>query len=156
MIPRYGSPPIAGQRYQFRRGVYALLPRGEDILLTHQDAPTPELQLPGGGIDLGEPTLPALHREVLEETGWSISNPVFLGAFRRFTFMPEYEIHAEKLCLIYRADPIAKVSDALEIGHRAVWMPLEQAIGQLGNAGDRAMVKSFLNGSPHQKTRTTR
>jgi 8-oxo-dGTP diphosphatase len=92
-----------------------------EVLLTHQDAPWPEYQLPGGGIDAGEQPLPALHREVREETGWSIRVERRLGAFRRFTFMPEYDLWAEKVCTVYLALPVQRLGPPTEPGHRAVW-----------------------------------
>ena len=88
MIRRYGETVRSGQRYRLRPGVYAILPRGGDLLVTFQSEPVPELQLPGGGLDAGEDPVRALHREVYEETGWHIAAPRRLGAFRRFTFMP--------------------------------------------------------------------
>lgn len=116
------------------------------MLVTHQMQPYPEVQLPGGGIDPGESPLQALHREVLEETGWRIAPRRRLGAFRRFTFMPEYEIWAEKLCHIYLAQPIRKLADPTEPFHTALWMPSEDAIEELGNAGDRHFAANWLLG----------
>jgi len=153
MIPRYGRPPQPGRRYRRRPGAYAILPRGNDLLLTHQSAPTPEFQLPGGGIDPGESSGPALHREVLEETGWRIARPRLLGTFRRFTYMPEYDIWAEKLCAIFEARPTRRVSDALEKGHAAVWMNAEEAAEHLGNAGDRALLAAWLRTRPGRRHR---
>ncbi len=105
MIRRYGEVPQNGQRYQHRPGVYAILPRAGKLLCTYQGDPHFEVQLPGGGIDPGEHPLNALHREVFEETGWRIAAPRKLGAFRRFTYMPDYDMWAEKLCHIYLARP---------------------------------------------------
>lgn len=140
MIRRFGEPPRHDVSYRTRPGIYAVLPRGGRVLVTHQCDPVPELQLPGGGIDPGEQPLRALHREVFEETGWRIARPRRLGAFRRFTFMPDYGIWAEKLCLIYRADPVRALSGPTEPGHRAVWVTPRQAAARLGNAGDRHFV----------------
>ena len=89
MIRRYGESVKAGQRYKRRPGVYAVLLDGGEILATHQQDPVPEYQLPGGVIDKGEHPIAALHREVFEETGWRVAVTRRLGAFRRFTFMPE-------------------------------------------------------------------
>ena len=114
MIRRYGETPQMDRRYQIRRGVYAILPYGDALLLTHQAEPEPEFQLPGGGIDSGEHPITALHREVMEETGWKIARPRHIGAFRRFVFMPEYDLWAEKLCLVYRADPVLRLGDPTE------------------------------------------
>lgn len=143
MIIRLGKAPKKGQRYILRRGVYVILPENGGFLLTHQARPTPEFQLPGGGIDPGESPIAALHREVLEETGWRISAPRRLGAFRRFTFMPEYDLWAEKLCIVYRAKPVRRLGPPTEHGHTAIWMPQDAAINALGNPGDRAFVQRY-------------
>lgn len=140
MIRRYGEPVKAGIRYKRRPGVYAVLLRGDSILATHQADPVPEFQLPGGGIDPGEHPIAALHREVIEETGWKISIRRRIGAFRRFTYMPEYDLWAEKVCTIYLAQPILRLGPPSEPGHSAVWLPLDQALGLLGNPGDRALL----------------
>lgn len=145
MIRRFGETPQQGQTYKRRPGVYAILSRGQDLLLTHQSDPSPEYQLPGGGIDPGEHPLAALHREVFEETGWTISAPRRLGAFRRFTYMPEYDLWAEKLCMIYLARPVRQISAPTEAGHIAVWMPPPLAAQRLGNAGDRFFVAHNLS-----------
>lgn len=144
MIRRVGQPAQTGRKYQMRHGAYAILPSDGALLVTHQSAPYPEYQLPGGGIDPGESPLSALHRECFEETGWKIAPLRRLGAFRRFTFMPEYDIWAEKLCQIYLARPVRPVCAPTEPGHTAVWMPFDVALDQLGNPGDRHMLRRFL------------
>jgi 8-oxo-dGTP diphosphatase len=144
MIRRYGEPKINGTSYKMRPGAYAILPRNGSLLLTYQSSPKGEFQLPGGGIDKGESATAALHREVIEETGWRISKPVFLHAFRRFVFMPDYNIWAEKLCKIYIARPIRRLSAPTEAGHAAKWVKTEQAPDCLGNPGDRAAVTLCL------------
>lgn len=140
MTRRFGETPLSGIRYQLRPGVYAVLPRGGRLLVTHQAEPIPELQLPGGGIDPGESPLRALHREVCEETGWLIARPRRIGVFRRFTYMPEYDLWAEKLCVIYCAHPVRPLGPPIEPGHRALWISAERAARELGNGGDRHFV----------------
>lgn len=144
MIRRYGEAIDRSQTYRLRPGAYAILWSGEDVLLTFQSQPEPEFQLPGGGIDPGESPLRALHREVFEETGWTISKARRLGAFRRFAYMPEYGFWAEKLCHIYLARPCLRRSDPLEPHHTALWLPPTEAADRLGNAGDRAFAKAFF------------
>ncbi len=145
MIPRLGEPVAPDQTYRLRPGAYAILPRDGAILLTVQHGDTIELQLPGGGIDKGEPTLRALHREVMEETGWTIAGPRRLGAFRRFVFMPEYGFWAEKLCNIYVARPVQHVSDPTEDGHEAVWYHPIDAVKALENVGDQRFVRQYFD-----------
>lgn len=140
MIKRFGAPPQRDRMYRRRPGAYAVLIRDGRLLVTFQARPVPELQLPGGGLDPGESPVRALHREVFEETGWRIGTPRRLGAFRRFTYMPEYDLWAEKLCLIYLARPVLRLGPPGEPGHEARWITAEHAIRYLGNAGDRHFV----------------
>lgn len=143
MIRRFGTPKQRNQAYTPRPGAYAILLRGQHLLLTHQGGAFDEYQLPGGGIDAGESPLAALHREVMEETGWSIQNPRKLGAYRRFTYMPEYDLWAEKICHIFLAVPVRRISDPLEQDHTAVWSSALTATKILHSAGDRHFVRSY-------------
>ena len=144
MIRRYGEAIRADQRYRRRPGVYAVLMDGDGLLLTYQEEPVPEYQLPGGGIDTGEHPIAALHREVMEETGWHISTPVRLGAYRRFTYMPDYKFWAEKLCTIYLARPVMRMGPPTEPGHTAIWASAKDALALLDNVGDREMLAVVL------------
>ena len=144
MIRRYGEPPQPMRQYRRRPGAYAVLLRGAQVLLTHQSTPVPEFQLPGGGVDPGESPVRALHREVLEETGWRIAPLRRLGVFRRFAYMPGYDLWADKLCTIYLARPLRSVSPPSEPGHAAVWMPVREAVDRLGNDGDRAFLRALI------------
>ena len=145
MIKRYGEPVKPGQRYRRRAGIYGVLLDGGAVLLTHQAAPVPEFQLPGGGIDQGEHPLAALHREVFEETGWHIGPARHVGTYRRFTFMPEYDLWAEKLCRVFVARPTLRLGPPSEPGHSAVWAPVAMALEIVTNPGDRAMLALALN-----------
>jgi 8-oxo-dGTP diphosphatase len=124
--------------------------RGSELLITRQMNPdwmtAPEYQLPGGGIDPGENPITALHREVHEETGWSMARPRRLGAYRRFTFMPEYDLGAEKLCTIYVSRPVLKLGPPTEPHHTAIWMTACDAFKYLGNEGDNFFAKQAFFG----------
>lgn len=144
MIPRVGHAPDANRRYRLRPGAYAVLPLGSDFLLTMQLREKVDIQLPGGGIDPGESPLQALHREVLEETGWRIAAPRRLGAFRRFAYMPEYDLWAEKLCHVYVARPVFQIMQPLEADHTTLVLPASEAVPSLGNDGDRRFLKRYL------------
>ncbi|WP_112311163.1 NUDIX hydrolase [Pseudogemmobacter bohemicus] len=146
MIRRYGEAVRSGQSYRRRPGAYAVLWREGRILTTFQQSPVPEFQLPGGGIDPGENPLAALHREVFEETGWAISAPRRIGAYRRFTYMPDYEFWAEKVCTVWLARPILRHGPPTEPGHSAVWLEPGEALALLGGEGDRAMLARVLSG----------
>ena len=141
---RFGDARQPGQNYVRRPGVYAVISRGDTLLLTEQQSFDLELQLPGGGVDLGESAQRALHREVFEETGWRVQVVRRLGAYRRFTFMPEYDMWAEKICTIYHCDAVRKVGPPSEPGHKVVWMSPDRALQQLTNSGDRYFLARAL------------
>lgn len=147
MTPRYGRPPLR-RTYIRRPGIYAILPRGRSVLLTHQAEPRSEFQLPGGGIDPGEHPLPALIREVREETGWSIARARRVGCYRRFTFMPDYDLWAEKICHIYIAHPVRRLHPPSEPGHNEVWMEIGDALKLVESVGDRAFLARVLGSRP--------
>ncbi|WP_265501836.1 NUDIX hydrolase [Paracoccus beibuensis] len=144
MIPRFGKTPDPRAAYRRRPGAYAILSRGGMVLLTHQAAPEPEYQLPGGGIDAGESPLAALHREVIEETGWSIGGARFLGSYRRFCYMPDYDLQAEKLCQIWHARPIMRICSPTEPGHTAHWVAPKEALRLLVDPGSCHALRRWL------------
>lgn len=144
MVPRVGHAPDATRHYTARPGAYAILPLRRGFLLTAQITEDVDIQLPGGGIDPGESPLHALYREVWEETGWRIAQPRRLGAFRRFVFMPEYDLWAEKICHIYVARPIYQTDLPMEPDHETLVLTGADALAALGNDGDRMMLYRYL------------
>jgi 8-oxo-dGTP diphosphatase len=143
MMRRFGEPPIAGKTYTLRPGAYAILPLKNRFLMTAQLSTQVDVQLPGGGIDRGESPLQALYREVMEEIGWSIAYPRRMGAFRRFVYMPEYDLWAEKLCHVYVAHPIRQIKDPIEPDHTTIVLSAEEALTVLGNDGDRSFLEQY-------------
>jgi 8-oxo-dGTP diphosphatase len=138
---RFGQPYQYGIKYVRRPGAYAIIPNGNNLLLTLQDAEELELQLPGGGIDPGETPVRALHREVFEETGYRITNLRRIGAYQRYTFMPEYDMWAHKICHIFTCTPTLQISEPPEPDHTVVWMDPKSAMTMLTNKGDRYFLR---------------
>jgi 8-oxo-dGTP diphosphatase len=62
--------------------------------------------------------------------------------------MPEYDLWAEKLCLIYMALPVRRYGPPLEPGHTALWMGVDEALQSLANTGDRDFVARFASDLP--------
>lgn len=121
-----------------------MLIRGDRMLLTYQQQPEPEFQLPGGGIDPGEGAITALHREVMEETGWTISAPRRVGAYRRFCYLPEYEYFAEKFCTIWLARPVMRLREPSEPYHSARWVAADDAVDLLPDPGSKRLLRRAL------------
>lgn len=144
-MKRFGENVRNKIKYTRRAGVYAILPINGKLLLTHQMKPVSEFQLPGGGIDPNEHPIAALHREVMEETGWRIARPRRFGAFRRFVYMPEYDLWAEKVCTVFLAQPVLRISDPTEAGHSDHLIPFEYVRDFVVNPGDNSFVDCFIN-----------
>ena len=145
MIRRFGENVQNHITYIRRAGVYALLPIGGSILLTHQMEPKPEFQLPGGGIDPGEQPITALHREIMEETGWTIRGARRIGAFKRYVFMPEYDLWAEKVCTVFVANPVLRRSEPTEPGHSDHIVPIKLAAELVENPADRSFILEYFD-----------
>ena len=147
MNRRFDAAPEPDRYYPPRPGVYVVIDAGDGLLASFQESPVPELQLPGGGVDPGEQPLHALHREVLEETGYRIHAPRRLGMFHRFTWMPDYGRYAQKLCHVYAARLGSRQGAPTEPGHQAVFLPWDVALERLAVSGDRHFVARYLRGA---------
>jgi 8-oxo-dGTP diphosphatase len=141
---RFGEAVRRDIRYHARPGAYAILLKGSEMLVTFQADPEPEIQCPGGGIDPGEHPIAALHREVYEETGWSISTPRRIGAYRRFAYMPEYDRWAVKIAHLYIARPIRRLGPPTEPGHAAFFLPVRVAVDRIASAGERHFLRQLI------------
>ena len=140
---RFGENKRSYINYRRRVGVYGLLIYENKLILTEQKIShkTLEIQLPGGGVNKGEHFIHALHREVMEETGWHIRVLKREGFFQRFTYMPEYTLWAHKICHIYRCKAIYRKSSNLEQGHRYLVSNYDKALEILIDPGFKHFVK---------------
>ncbi len=83
----------------FRPAVYAIIIREDKILLSKQWG---GYNLPGGGIDLGEPTEEALKREVKEETGFEIEIDQILHTSSSFFKLPFKNTYVHSIHLFFQ------------------------------------------------------
>lgn len=116
-----------------RPAAYAVIIEDEKILLARwvPQIPgyRPGLTLPGGGMELGEQPADTVHREVLEETGYTIELEGLLGVHAGY-FQPSQgsDLPLCALRTIYRAHTTAGELRA-EIGgstDMALWVPLAE------------------------------
>ena len=143
---RFGEPVRPDAPYRERPGAYAIIHRGPLLLVALTPNAGESVLLPGGGIDPGESTLPALHREVWEETGWTVRHQRRLGAFQRYCWMPDYGKWARKICSVHLCRAGRRLSAPLEPDHTPAWIEAEAAAELLSVSGERHFVREWLGG----------
>ena len=66
-----------------------------------------------------------------------------MGVFRRFVFMPEYDLWAEKISHVYLARPALRIGPPAEIGHTPIWADIEDAADLVANPGDQVFMRNY-------------
>lgn len=117
-----------GRVYTPRPGAYAVaLDAAERVLLVELDS---GLFLPGGGLNDGETREQALHREVLEETGFAIAIVDEIGTARQFVTSQRERRSFNKICTFYRVELEGPAQAPSETGHRLLWLPMAEAVSR--------------------------
>lgn len=138
---RYGTAPEPGVVYRDRPGVYCIVREGDQIMVVEQDG---EVMLPGGGIERGENPVQALHREVYEETGWTVAAERRLGVFARYCWLEPYNYWCRKIEHIYLCRPIRRLGPPLETDHTPVFVDTPDALAMLAAEGERVMLAQVM------------
>ncbi len=149
-MKRYGEAPISGQVYQDRPGAYGIVLDGMDMLLVAEQHPaigTLEVQLPGGGIDPGESPLQALHREIMEETGYRVAVERRIGSFQRYCYMAEYDKWARKIANVFLCRPVYQVAQPDELTVGTYWAPIGEAPNLMTVSADAAFLDEVSDDS---------
>jgi 8-oxo-dGTP diphosphatase len=141
-IPAFGQKE-EGWIYTDRPGAYALIVRDNKLLIVDENS---GWFLPGGGLEEGESPVEALHREVLEETGFEIEAPERLTRVCQYMISQSENTAYAKDCHIFSARTVAQP----EAGHCELrWVSPEEAIDKLAHACFQWVVEAFLIGERH-------
>ena len=65
------------------------------------------------------------------------------GVFQRFTYMPEYNIWAHKICHVYKCVATIKKTTLIEKNHRLVFMNKKRATDALYDMGFKYFVQNL-------------
>jgi|GEM_PF-6437194 len=126
---------------KIRIGIYAVIMRGDEILLTTTQAGSQTiLNLPGGGVDQGEGFAAALKRECLEELGCEVEIEEMLCTSEDLYINPEFP-DFYMFNLYFKANPKGEIDLTM---HNCKWfkrsaMPLEHML---------PIDKEFLRNNP--------
>ncbi len=93
--------------------------------------------LPGGGLEGAETPLQALHRELLEETGFTVEMQRKLGVLGQF--MLHRGRWWNKMCHVWLCSPV-RAAQPLEPGHEVHWLHPPRARGMLVHEAHRMAV----------------
>ncbi len=97
---------VPKDKVQFRPSVYGIVLHEEKVLLV-KSWRTGKFLLPGGGQKIDETIEATLKREILEETGISISDPIFVRFAESFFYYDPLEEAYHGLMFIYHCRPKA-------------------------------------------------
>jgi 8-oxo-dGTP diphosphatase len=114
MIRRYGEPfRKPGQRYRRRPGVYASCCRATASWRPIRPRRCRSSSCPAAASTRANSRCPPCTAKCSRKPAGRSRSRRRIGAFRRFTYMPEYDLWAEKLCTVYLARPDAAAGSAV-------------------------------------------
>jgi 8-oxo-dGTP diphosphatase len=114
---------------QFRIALYGVFVADGKVLMTETQVPSGSIMnFPGGGLELGEAPLDAIHREFQEETGLEIKVQKLLFCSERFQQNPEYP-HEQLMHIYFEVISSSRVSTLSGNGDDVVslrWVPFAE------------------------------
>lgn len=114
----WGELPLKVSSYAVRgipplnsiSSVRCVVRQGDQVLVLHNEDGGWHV-LPGGRREHGETLLETLHREILEETGWTVVNPQMIGAIHFQHLAPKPDNYPfpypEFMQIVYRGEAAA-------------------------------------------------
>jgi len=108
------------KNYNKRPGAYAIIEndKNEIAIVRNNDS---ELFYFGGGIEKGESSIEALKRELLEETGYTLSNISYFTEIWEFLKSKKGK-YIEAIATVYTARFDKKITNPKEKDHHIIWI----------------------------------
>lgn len=141
VIPKFGNR-LQGMDYIDRPGAYAVIENGDKqiaVIATGEG-----YYLPGGGIDPGETQVDALKRELIEEIGYQVSAFAEMGAAVEYIQASREGKYYQVRSRFYKVQLGTKIGDGIEMDHRLVWLPREDAIKLLSRQSQVWAVQNLV------------
>lgn len=130
--------------YKKRIGVYGIIKSLDNKFLVIEDDDG-NLYLVGGGIELEESPVSTLHRESIEEVGYSVKIKKFLGMSEKHWVSSKYPNWSQhNVGYFYKCDLDEKVAAPIE-KEKAIWTTLIDMEERLFHEHHLYMVKKSLN-----------
>ncbi|WP_029333595.1 NUDIX domain-containing protein [Exiguobacterium oxidotolerans] len=122
-IPTFGLKQ-EGMHYQNKPSVYAVVfdKRQQKYLTVRTNSQ--HFFLPGGGMEVGESPEQALHRELLEETGYTIRIEAPLGRSKQHLIAPNGEALLND-AFFYEVTLLELTQAAVEVDHHMTWLSIQ-------------------------------
>lgn len=136
-MDQFGKP-LPGREPEERPGAYGLAFNEGRLLVVEYKR---RLYLPGGALAEGELPEEALHREVLEETGYEIERAVPLAQAAQYADSPEG--YFNKICAFFALDLGHRVRNYYSPGHSPEWVPLDDAIPAIAEEATAWAVRRY-------------
>lgn len=129
-------------------GVRCIVVDGDGRLLLVRHTYTPGWHFPGGGVEFGETAETSLRREVLEETGVSLTGPAeLLGIYANFKLFPGDHVIVFTARVWEQARPLAPGREIAEARFFET-----RSLPDGTTAGTRRRIAEFAGQSPVQPT----
>ena len=129
-------------QYKKRPGSYAIIIRKDDNKIGIVTNGNDNFYL-GGGIEKNETELEALKRELIEESGYTITNIQEFDSVGSFIFAEEHG-YWEVIANVYIAEFDEKVTEPIEKDHVVLWVNAEDYVGKMCREWQEYILKEFI------------
>lgn len=129
-------------QYKKRLGSYAIIIRKDDNKIGIVTNGNDNFYL-GGGIEKNETELEALKRELIEESGYTITNIQEFDSVGSFIFAEEHG-YLEVIANVYIAEFDEKVTEPIEKDHVVLWVNAKDYVGKMCREWQEYILKEFI------------